>query len=460
MFVSDEIGELPTETLEAEIATLYSRISAETCQWLLLVAEFDRREAHLKWGCHTCAHWLSWHCGVAMRAAQDHVRVARKLGELQRVTEAFSRGELSYSKVRALTRVADSDSEERLLELALDSTAAQLERIVSAYRRATAAPEPGGLRDRRFATFGWDDDGCLELRARLTPEEGAIVMKALDEARDELHREVSDDGIASERPDGRPIRERRTTNADALVRLAEAGVAASGARAHGGDSTQIVVHVDAEQLREPADSAGSVASSGRCDLENGPGVHTHTARGLACDASVVTIVERDGEPLSVGRKTRTIPPAIRRALRARDGCCRFPGCTADRFIDAHHIKHWADGGATELGNLIHLCRRHHRLIHEGAVRLEAGPDGKFVFRSRHGSPLPASPALPGAEPDRRPMADAVAATPSEAERLCRPLGACAPRHGYQPLDLELTLWCALQDRERKARVIKRAGPAP
>ena len=458
MFAPEALEKLPTETLEAEVATLYSKISAETCRWLLLVAELDRREAHLQWECNTCAHWLSWHCGVALRAAQDQVRVARALGDLPRITRAFSRGELSYSKVRALTRVADGDSEARLLELALDSTAAQLERIVSAYRRATTAPDPGGLAERRFASFGWDDDGCFELRARLTPDEGAIVMKALAVARDELHREVSDQGVANERHDGRPIREARTTNADALVRLAEAGVAARGARATGGDSTQVVIHIDADTLQDGAGADGS--PPGRCELEGGPGIHTRTARRLACDSGVVTIVERDGEPLSVGRKTRTIPPALRRALRARDGGCRFPGCTADRFIDAHHIEHWADGGATELGNLIHLCRRHHRLLHEGAVRLEVQPDGEFVFRKRQGQTLEPAPALPGAELSPLSSPAALAATPSPAKRLNRPLGACAPRHGRQPLDLELTLWCALQDHERKPRETARAGPAP
>jgi hypothetical protein len=458
MFAPEEIEKLPTDTLEAEIASLYSKISAETCRWLLLVAELDRREAYLKWECHSCAHWLSWHCGVALRAAQDQVRVARRLGDLPRITQAFSRGHLSYSKVRALTRVADEQSEGRLLELALDSTAAQLERIVSAYRRATTAPDPSGLAERRFATFSWDDDGCLELHARLTPDEGAIVMKALAQARDELHREVTDQGVANERPDGRPIREARTTNADALIRLAESGVAARGSRATGGDSTQVVIHVDADALRDG--EAGDDASPGRCELEGGPGIHTHTARRLACDAGVVTMLERDGEPLSVGRKTRTIPPAVRRALRARDGGCRFPGCTADRFIDAHHIKHWADGGATELGNLIHLCRRHHRLLHEGAVRLESGPDGDFVFRKQRGQVLESAPWLPGAEPTHRSVDEALAATPTPAHRLSRPLGACAPRHGRQPLDLELTVWCALQDHKDKPREIARAGPAP
>ena len=112
----------------------------------------------------------------------------------------------------------------------------------------------------------------------------------------------------------------------------------------------------------------------------------------------MTIVERDGAPLSVGRKTRTIPPAIRRALRARDRGCRIPGCTADRFIDAHHIKHWADGGATELGNLVQLCRRHHRVIHEGEINLEAESDGQLIFRRRRGDVLPQSPGFPGPSP--------------------------------------------------------------
>lgn len=199
MFPSEkDLAELSDRTLESEIATLYSRISAETCRWLLLVAEFDRREAYRAWGCHTCALWLTWHCGIAVRAAQDQVRVARRLLELPLIRAEFAQGRLSYSKVRALTRVAEPGSEERLLGVAKNATAAQLERVVSGYRRATRAAEPDAVDDRRYASFRWDDEGCFEVRARLAPEEGAALLKALERAREELYRERSDDAVAGE----------------------------------------------------------------------------------------------------------------------------------------------------------------------------------------------------------------------------------------------------------------------
>lgn len=187
------------------------------------------------------------------------------------------------------------------------------------------------------------------------------------------------------------------------------------------------------------------ASSPRCELEHGPGLHAETARRLACDSSLVAIAERDGEPLSVGRKTRSIPPAVRRALRSRDGGCRFPGCTAHRFVDAHHIEHWADGGTTELANLVHLCRRHHRLVYEGRFRLEARAGRELVFRRPDGTALPASPPLPGARPSRRTKGQAVAGTPSENRRLTGPLGRCGPAAGRMALDLEHPLFVLLQD---------------
>ena len=139
------------------------------------------------------------------------------------------------------------------------------------------------------------------------------------------------------------------------------------------------MHVDTTALAD-GDSAG------RCELEEGPALPAETARRLACDASLVTIIERHGRPLSVGRKTRAIPQALHRALRSRDGGCRFPGCDRRRFVDAHHIQHWADGGETKLSNLVLLCRHHHRLLHEHGYRAERSgqkvvfrrPDGKLI----------------------------------------------------------------------------------
>jgi hypothetical protein len=146
------------------------------------------------------------------------------------------------------------------------------------------------------------------------------------------------------------------------------------------DRHQVVVHVDAETLRDQA--------PGRCHIEHGPALPVETVRRLTCDASLVRITEdEDGEPLDVGRKTRTIPPAIRRALRSRDAGCCFPGCTYQRYLDAHHIEHWADGGQTKLKNLVTLCRTHHRLVHEGGIRVEALQGGGFRFLRPDGRPF-------------------------------------------------------------------------
>lgn len=433
-------ADLPSDRLASEIAALYSRISADTCRWLELIAELDQRQAYLDWGAKTCAEWLSWHCGVATRAGQEQVKVARRLGDLELVRDAFARGELSYSKVRALARVADAESEASLLELARDMTAAQLERTVSAYRRASDVPDPEALAEHRFAELRWDDDGCLSVRARLSPEEGATLMKAMEQAREELWRERDDDCVRAESErEPVPLRPARTANADALVRVGEGSLAAPASGATGGDATQVVIHVDVDHP----------------EIENGPGITQEAARRLACDASVVVMRERDGEPLSVERKTRTIPPAIRRALRSRDRGCRFPGCTADRFVDAHHIQHWAHGGATKLTNLVTLCRHHHRLVHEGGFRIEAGAPGELVFRRPDGAALPAAPMLPGAVEPARPGASWEPALWADApwvdpRGVFGPLSGCGPRHGRQPLDLEHTLFCLMQRKNQRA----------
>ena len=127
-------------------------------------------------------------------------------------------------------------------------------------------------------------------------------------------------------------------------------------------------------------TADDVPSGQTSEIEDGPHVTAETSRRIACDCSVVGIKEdENGEPLSIGRRSRSIPPAMRRALRMRDGGCRFPGCTNTRFVDGHHIKHWADGGETSLENLVLLCRHHHHLVHEGGFACEKAVDGELLF---------------------------------------------------------------------------------
>jgi hypothetical protein len=341
-----------------------------------------RRGSWAEWGCGTCAEWLAWRCGLTPRSAREHVRVARRLGELPLIHDAFARGELSYAKVRALTRVADEDSEEELLELACHLTASQLERAIRAYRRVSVA-DANALADEAYAGYSWDEDGSLILRARLAPEDGALFLQALDAARDRLREREP----PAERGSAEPrAAVRRPSSAEALAAMAELALASESHGRSGGERHQLVVHVE--------ESALTGSDEGACALEEGSALAPETARRLACDASIVEIRERDGEPLSVGRKRRTIPPAMRRALQARDRRCRFPGCENRRFLDAHHVRHWAAGGETKLTNLVLLCGRHHRFLHEGGYSILELRDGSHVFRDPWGGPLPTVPRPP------------------------------------------------------------------
>jgi Domain of unknown function (DUF222)/HNH endonuclease len=363
-----DLSDLSLDELEDEIATLASHIYAGTCRWLELVAEVDRRGA---FAARSTAEWLAWRCALTPRAAREHVRVARRLGELPLIHEAFACGELSYAKVRALTRVAEPESEEELLELARHMTASQLERAVRAYRYVTA-DEADELHALAYAGYTWEPDGSLIVRARLAPEDGALFVRALEAARDRLQERAWNEERGSAEP-------RRPTSAEALVALAHASLRGTAESGSAGERYQVVVHVD--------------ANDGASVLEDGPALAPETAERLACDASLVELVERDGVPLSVGRRTRTIPPAIRRALQARDQRCRFPGCENKRFLHAHHIRHWARGGETKLDNLVLLCPRHHRFVHEAGYSVRIA-DGKPEFRDRWGAPVPNVPRAP------------------------------------------------------------------
>jgi Domain of unknown function (DUF222)/HNH endonuclease len=428
-----ELAGVALERLEREITELAAHINAATCRWLLLVGEFERRAGWAEWGCRSCAHWLSYRCGLSPAAGREQVRVARSLGGLAAIRAAFGRGELCYSQVRALTRIATPETEDDLITVARHATAGQLEVIVRAYRGLLAT---GAAPERRYLRCRHDDDGSLLIEARLPADEGALVLAALEAGRDAIRAgraprsgeaddvaagpgDTPDPGDASdaraaaaeaasaettqigdsategsERREGDETSGERTSpvsNADALVLMAQTLLSSGVADRGSGDGYQVVVHVDAAAL------AGS--DDGPCQLEQGSALHPETARRLACDTSLVRILERDGRPLSVGRRTRTVPPALRRALKSRDPVCRFPGCHQRRFLHAHHLDHWARGGRTDLSNLIHLCSHHHRLLHEGGYRIERGPQGALRFHRPDGRALPAVPSRPAVEAD-------------------------------------------------------------
>lgn len=366
------LEDLPTERLEHEIVEIAGRLAATTCRWLLLIAEYDRRDACSGWGFDSCSAWIAWQCSMDQRSAREHVRVARRLGELRLVREGFGRGELSYSKVRAITRIATPENEEELVELARNATAAQLDRVVRDYGRRISAAAAFDAQEARFFEHHWDEDGCLQFSGRLPAELGAVLVRALEAA------ETFDEGGPAE-----PSREPRARRADAVVSMADGFLADDNGPRSSGERHQVVVHVDAEVLGEEGD--------GRCSIEAGPVIAAETARRLSCDSSLVPMLDGPEGPLSVGRKRRTIPPATRRALASRDEGCRFPGCQNRRFVEGHHIRHWAMGGETSLENLVQLCTHHHRLVHEGGFQAHLGRGGEIHFLRRNGGEVKPRP---------------------------------------------------------------------
>ena len=434
------------ESLGNDIAELAARIQAATYELLVMIRAFDQREG---WsGFKSCAHWLNWRTGLALGAAREKVRVARALGELPLLSDAMRRGQLSYSKVRALTRVATPANERRLLGFAECAPASYVERLARAWCRVDRQAEATDERrrhERRNLNTWVDDDGMVVIRGRLSPEVGAVVRRALEAAGDQLRTDVSPEEAADTSFGQR--------QADALSLVAESALAAGLDRGTAGDRYQVVLHVDAGALgtgagESPADvsaetrpGAGegpadvpaetrpsderageevaielsndpdvsaetrrTVANvpaetprmTGHAALEDADGlrVSTETARRMACDAGTVVMAQTaDGSVLDVGRKTRTIPPALRRALQSRDHGCRFPGCNARR-CDAHHVRHWAAGGATRLDNLVLLCRRHHRAVHEEGFSVRVGPTGDAAFCWPDGRPFPDAPPAP------------------------------------------------------------------
>ena len=252
------IEELATERLEAEITTLAGHIAAATCRWLLLVGEFDRREAWASWGCRSCAHWLSWQCATGLRAAREQVRVARALDALPAIRGAFAEGRLSYSQARALTRVAQPENEVELLALAREATAAQLERLVRGYEKALALRDQArDAYERRELVWWQDDDGSFVIHARLPADDGALVIDGLQARADRLRerdREARDVSVAAVDTHGEGSAEPqaslrpppRTLLADALTDLARGrGGSDDGEQA---DDFQVVVNVDLESL--------------------------------------------------------------------------------------------------------------------------------------------------------------------------------------------------------------------
>ena len=474
------------------ITLLSAQMNAANHRLLRLIAEFDRCGGWREQGTfRSCAHWLVAHCGITLGAAREKVRVARQLAVLPEVNGAFSEGELSYSKVRAITRVATPENEGFMVNLAQENSAGHLERLVSRYEpvadpvlaglldwgpdeiaaaggsadeaervAAGLAAEAGaGLADEaaghgaapspdtealhelaRELYWFQDEEGMWVMHAKFPPEQGQLVIKAVQavvrplaeerqeqweakrksrmqavarkllqrgsakpeadgedgartgsgphgsspgETSEKISAETLPDNLAYARAEEKISAETfsqhmNQVRADALVSVMEHFMASGpdyrGLQSlKGSERCQVVLHVDVNTLREQR--SGVCCTHGRAHFEDRPWLSPATARRLSCDASLVTVLEDDaGKVLNVGRKSRIVPERIRRALRERDGVCQYPGCQESEYVDAHHIRHWVEGGETRLDNLVTLCRFHHRQLHRGCfdIRLNDG----------------------------------------------------------------------------------------
>jgi hypothetical protein len=373
---------LSVEDLDREIAELAARMDAATHRLLECIRQFDESNAWYAQGAVSCAHWLSWRIGLDPATARE--------------------------KVRALTRVATPGNEAQLLDLAMAATGAQLERMCRGYRRAltaTQAPGPDERSVRRRVLPG----GRVMLEMVLDPDEADLVVRAIDCAREVGHakRDMASadnaDALACGRGDGnedvRVSAEESGQSAawpsrpDGVVALAESFLAGNAAKGNGGERYQVMVHLDQDALAPEgkSDETSDETSDGSwaATLDDGTHISAETFRRVACDCGVVT-ARGDvglGAGLSIGRRRRTIPPAIRRALALRDRGCRFPGCTNDRFVHGHHVRHWLHGGETSIDNLVQLCTRHHHLVHEGGWSMKRDEAGGWVFSDAKGKAL-------------------------------------------------------------------------
>ena len=403
------------QRLGEQIIDLTHRIATLDYRRLVLIEQFDRLEGWKTEGFDSCAEWLAVRAGIQRATAAEKVRTARALKHLPQTSAAMQQGTISYSNTRAITRVATPQNEAQLLAHARANSTEGLERIVRLWKHkseAEALSEEEVRHARRHCSVWVDEGGMYTVRATLEPESGALLKRAVEAATDVLFRAMPE----GERADV----SRGSLQADALALLAERALSAGfdgegGARRHGtrAERYQVMLHVDVDTLRKEAPLGESPALVRSCESASARvegkvprragtsarstldevRVCAETSRRLTCDASVVQVEEdRSGSVLNVGRKRRTVPSSIRRALQVRDGTCRYPGCVCS-FTEAHHVRHWAEGGETRLGNLLLLCRRHHRAVHEGGIRIQGEVTGTVAFLTKEGRLIGRSPAV-------------------------------------------------------------------
>jgi hypothetical protein len=382
-----------------------SVLAASTCRWLLMLAEIVRRGAWTADGATSPAAWLSWKVGMAASTAREHVRVALALEEWPKVCEAFGAGRMSYSQVRAVVSMGRPELDELVVQYAESASGEQLQKISRRFRTSDQ-PEPidrWASRDVRLRELA---GGLTELRVVVPTEDALAAWNTLDRRADQLGRDqrraaraAAADAAAADEPDGpgdaaaaprlEPVGARR---ADAFLEAVAALDAGLPEDSSGQDRHLVVLHTTVDTLTEPDDGQDRLVTVAD-DHGRTPTLSARVLRRMTCTRARVVAHDADGEAASVRDERRDATPAQRRRLLLRDRGCRFPSCDRTRGLHAHHIVHWADGGPTELENLVLLCAAHHRIVHDQGWSIATDGHGRFTFTRPEGPPLPVAPEL-------------------------------------------------------------------
>ncbi|KGI68318.1 HNH endonuclease [Mycolicibacterium rufum] len=402
--------------LYAELAELTGQRNAIDGRIVEIVAEIDRGELWAGAGARSVAHLVAWKTGVSPSRAETLAAIAHRADEFPQCVAGLREGRLSLDQVGVIAQRAADGSDEHYAQLAATATVAQLRTALKLAPKprpepesepdpdADPQPEPEPVPQPSVTTTS--DEQYTSWHIRLPHVEAATFDAALQSHRDALIADWRRDaeklgGAGDQRP---PM----PTVADAFLRLVHAGWDAEAAARPHGQHTTVVVQVDV------TDRVGS--------LHLGPLLSDADRQYLTCDATCEVWFHRDGRTLGAGRSTRTVNRRLRRALEHRDRTCVVPGCGATRGLHAHHLKHWEDGGLTELANLALVCPYHHRAHHRGLITI-SGPADQLMVTDHAGRPMTsASLARPPTQP------------PPDVAPCSGPTGERAQWWWYQPFE--------------------------
>lgn len=361
---ADALATVHDDQLLADVIELAVGEEQMRAERLRRLAELDRRGSVEQVGYLSTASWLRDRARVSGQAAHHEVGIARSLDDMPLAARAHREGAFGSAHLRILVKAAADhpeayrEAEEDLVDAARTLSVRELRQLVEYWTQNldpdAAVEAEQALHERRRVHISSTFQGMVRLDGWLDREGGATVIAALGAHADPAARYPEDSRTPAQ------------ARADALVEICRDHLDHGRLPVTGGERPHLNVTVDLGVLERRTGKP--------CEVEQSGVVTSDTALRLACDAGISRIITKGpSEPLDVGRRTRTIPSALRRALALRDGGCRYPGCDRlQRWCDGHHIEHWVHGGPTSLDNLVLLCRRHHRRVHENgeAIALE------------------------------------------------------------------------------------------